>query len=336
MSNIKYSVYFLLAFFGFFTACQQPGANDPGSEFMPDMAHSVANEANVMNDYSFNTWEEASTKSSKETSMPRLPVSGTIPRGYAGKGDASHLNGTATINAMAIPANGSVPYYYEDTEEERSRAANEIRTNPFPIDSHSLIRGQVLYNIQCGICHGGSGNGNGWLVDEVNPNAKYPAAPANFLQDTFYNSTNGRFYHAIVYGKNVMGGYTDKLSYKERWEVIHYIKSLMAKSTEKEYNHMVNTFSNNANDTPCCPNGQWRHDGVKKVVAQNSIQDGIHGPAGSSHGSGNGHDGDGGHGEGNHEIHEHGGENHNDHEGHDNDSGHSENHDGDHSHGGDH
>ena len=30
----------------FFTACQQPGVNSTGSEYMPDMAHSVAYEAN--------------------------------------------------------------------------------------------------------------------------------------------------------------------------------------------------------------------------------------------------------------------------------------------------
>ena len=36
-----------------------------------------------------------------------------------------------------------------------------------------------------------------------------------------------------MYGKNVMGGYSDKLSYEERWQVIHYIHSLIAGQREK-------------------------------------------------------------------------------------------------------
>ena len=40
----------------FFTACQQPGVNSTGSEYMPDMAHSVAYEANYYAYYYHNTW----------------------------------------------------------------------------------------------------------------------------------------------------------------------------------------------------------------------------------------------------------------------------------------
>ena len=103
----------------------------------------------------------------------------------------------------------------------------------------------------CGICHGEKGDGLGYLVREENP-AKgivagiYPAAPANLLQDTFINSSVGRMYHGIMYGKNVMGSYADKLSYVERWEVIHYIRSLQAKARKATYTSEVNTLNNEA------------------------------------------------------------------------------------------
>ena len=311
MSNIKYSVFFLLALGCFFTSCQQPGGEGPGSEFMPDMAHSVANEANVYTNYSFNTWEN-SVKDLKETSTPRLPVDGTVARGFANKDAMDHHTGQATTNAISIPVNGSVPYYYADTEEERARAAREIIKNPFAIDSMGLVRGKHLYDIQCGICHGKKGDGNGWLVDEANPNVKYGAAPANFLQDTFYNSSNGRFYHAIMHGKNVMVNYADKLSYKERWEVIHYVRALMAKGKKATYDHTTNTFTSNAADTPCCPTGQWKYDAAMKVkqMAEHKSHDMGHGTGhghdgghGETHGEGHGHDGDAGHG-GNHDSHD--------------------------------
>jgi hypothetical protein len=47
-----------------------------------------------------------------------------------------------------------------------------------------------------------------------------------------------------MYGKNVMGSYADKLSFEERWEVIHYIRSLQAKSKNLEYSETANTLSN--------------------------------------------------------------------------------------------
>src|SRR5690606_21379217 len=98
--------------------------------------------------------------------------------------------------------------------DERLRATAEIIANPFPITAKGLERGKELYDIQCAICHGAKGDGLGYLVSDENPNAKYPAAPANFLLDDFVASSNGRYYHSIMYGSNLMGCYKDKISYE--------------------------------------------------------------------------------------------------------------------------
>ncbi len=234
-------------------ACSPAGGDRTGHEYMPDMAHSIAYESNVYDYYYYNTWDSASTVKLKDMANPRLPVAGTMPRGFVGvhyaDGTAyaavvNMLRGGNSPNAIAVPLNGHVPYYYADTEEERVRASNEINNNPFPITEAGLAKGKELYNVHCGICHGEKGNGAGYLYDtDTNPNAKYPAAPANFLQDTFYVSSNGRFYHAIMYGKNVMGGYADKLSYEERWQVIHYIRSLQAAEKKLKYTAEANTLN---------------------------------------------------------------------------------------------
>jgi len=239
-------------------SCSPADGNHPGHEYMPDMAHSIAYEANVYTDYYLNTWSEESKVKLKEMSTPRLPVSGTIPRGYtayqatdaAGFDEVNDmLRGGTRPNAIAITPNGHVPYHYEDTEEERTRASNEIVDNPFPITERGLALGKELYDIHCGICHGEEGNGLGYLVSDDNPNVQYPAAPANFQQDTFYNSNNGRYYHSIMYGKNLMGAYKEKLNYEERWQVIHYIRKLQADALELEYSPEANTF-NPAYGTP--------------------------------------------------------------------------------------
>lgn len=281
-------------------SCSNPSGNNPGSEYMPDMAHSIAYEANYYDYYSKNTW--GTEHAYYEMATPRKPVKGTIPRGYAGTIPAA-------ANDVAIPANGSVPYHYEDTEEERTRAMAEITTNPFPITADGLARGKELYNINCAICHGEKVDGNGWLVAEDNPNVKYPAQPAIMNTDEFIDASEGRYYHAIVYGKNVMGGYADKLSYEERWQVIHYIRSLQAKERKLAYNEEENTLNTFATPGAAMPTKLSKM--VKLEVptlthgshdSSGHHEDGSHGGGHGNHNSGS-HDSDG-HG------HEHSGEDH--------------------------
>lgn len=280
----------------FTSACQQPGGDSTGSEYMPDMAHSIAMEANTYNYYYHNTWDSMSVVKLKDISLPRHPVNGTVPRGYAGVDAAatttaknavmSNLNGEGAIQAIAVPINGNVPYYYEDSDTGRILATNEIIYNPFPITTDGLARGKDLYNIFCATCHGDKGDGNGYLVRE--DGGVYPAAPANFLTDEFVAASNGRYYHAVMYGKNVMGGYADKVSYEERWQVIHYIRGLQAKEKKLVYTAEANTL--NAIDVPAK---------LVQPVASNEVMEEAHGHEHEG--------GDGGHGEEHHNEENHGG-----------------------------
>ena len=216
MKNIKYIVlYFSLVLL---FACQQPGKNSTGSEYMPDMGHSVAYEANYYNYYYHNTW--GSEDDYYKMVTPKLPVAGTVPR---------------------RTTNGDPVYHYGNSEEERARAMAEIINNPYPITDAGLAAAKPLYDIYCGICHGDKGDGNGYLVRDGSP---YPVQPANFLLEEFLNASNGRYYHTIMQGRNLMGAYADKLSYEERWQVIHYIRSLQAKELKLAYNEEINTLNN--------------------------------------------------------------------------------------------
>jgi mono/diheme cytochrome c family protein len=241
-----------------FAACSPAGGNRRGHEYMPDMVHSTGYEANLYDYYYYNRW--GSEKEYKAFVMPRRSVPGTVARGEMSLANAADANARMaamdnfeglTDGSIAYPPNGSVPYYYTDSEADRTRAINEITQNPFPITEKGLAHGKVLFDIYCAICHGEKGDGLGYLVREEDP-AKgiaaglYPAAPANFLLDTFVHSSPGRFYHAIMRGRNMMGPYADKLSYRERWEVIHYIRSLEATSKKLEYTPENNTFNHEA------------------------------------------------------------------------------------------
>ncbi len=223
----------LLCFAALMQSCSPAGGNNPGTEYMPDMGHSVAYEPNIDNYYYYHTW--GSKSDFRKLSTPREPVKGSIARGSV-PGASTSSEGIHYTN------NGSVAYYYGNTEEERLRAMSEITSNPLPISDKALASSKELYNIYCGICHGEKGDGAGYLVRD--DGGKYPAQPANFLKDEFITASEGRFYHSIMRGRNLMNSYADKLSYEERWNVIHYIRSLQAASKNLKYSETENTFNN--------------------------------------------------------------------------------------------
>ncbi|MFN0214621.1 MAG: c-type cytochrome [Saprospiraceae bacterium] len=250
---MKYAIGAILGvalFAWLFSVCSPAGVNKTGHEYMPDMSHPVSYEANQYSDYHWNHWNDSKygqVFSKSQLSQPRGIVEGSVPRGYTGVyyTDASALDiihGKNAPNAIYAQVNGSAPFTYSNTEEERLRCEKEMINNPFPITKSGLDHAKPLYDIYCGVCHGTKGDGQGVLVTV--PDAKYPAAPKNLLADDMIGAGNGRFYFAIMHGKNVMGGYADKLSYEERWQVIHYIRSLQAKSKNLEYNEKANSLSN--------------------------------------------------------------------------------------------
>ncbi len=304
--NLKQNI-FILIFALAILASSCSSSESAGREYMPDMAHSIAYEANVYTDYYPNTWEDASInkgsgKSLLDLSSPREPVKGTIARGYAGGSAASDSD-----NGFAITPNGSVPYYYGDNDDERLRASAEIINNPYPITEAALADGKNLYNIFCATCHGVKADGNGYLVRD--DGGVYPAQPANLIDEKFIAASNGQYYHALIYGKNVMGGYSDKISYEERWNVIHYIRSLQAKEKKLRYDNIINTLNTSAQ-----PGGKV----VITQVEEEEMHDdghghndghGGHGGAGHSEGSHDGHDGEKGY-EGGHDDHKDDGHDH--------------------------
>jgi|LakMenEpi03Aug12_release.lakeMendotaPanAssembly.Ray.scaffolds.fasta_scaffold348148_2 hypothetical protein len=250
---MKYAIGAILGvavFAWLFSLCSPAGKNKTGHEYMPDMYHAVGYEANQYSAYHWNHWEsseDGQAFSKAQLSQPRNIVNGTVARGYTAvyHTDASALDivrGKNASNAIAAPVNGSAPFYYVNTEEDRLRCEKEMVNNPFPITKEGLDRAKPLYDIYCGVCHGAKGDGQGPLVTV--PDAKYPAAPKNLIGDDMIAAGNGRYYFAMVYGKNVMGGYTDKLSFEERWQVMHYIRSLQAKAKNLEYSEKANTLSN--------------------------------------------------------------------------------------------
>lgn len=237
MKNFKiWSLVAVVGASGMFGACNRAGGEFQGREYMPDMAHSIAYEANVYGYYVNNRW--GSIEEYRKAAEPRTPMDGTVAH------KATRWNFRAEKFAKMYPK-----YHYQNTEEDRTLAIQEITENPIkPSAEHELTevldKGKFLYNTYCATCHGEKGDGNGKLWN--NGSGPYKAAPANYLTDDLIKSTDGRYYHAIMHGKNKMLSHADKLSFEERWMVIHYIRSLQAAKLGGKYDLAAATGINQA------------------------------------------------------------------------------------------
>ena len=48
------------------------------------------------------------------------------------------------------------------------------------------------------------------------------------------NWSDGRMYHVITEGQNVMPGYSTQLEPDERWAIVHYVRALQRSFNAKE------------------------------------------------------------------------------------------------------
>lgn len=168
-------------------ACNSGGhRKNPGKAYAMDMTHSRA----------YDAYTENPNFTDSQTS--RLPVTGTVARGHE---LPDHL------------MEGDTNAYKTFTTNARFTEA-EVK------------EGARLYNIYCGICHGGAMDGNGPLY----ASGKFAAMPANLMGGNYLHMPVGQMYAAIKFGKNAMGSYASQLDTRQRWQIIAYIKKQQAGS----------------------------------------------------------------------------------------------------------
>lgn len=160
----------------------------PGKIYMPDMAYSRAVE----------TYSDHRELQAEGINYNAMPVAGTVARGEE------------VIYKMLKDTTGSY-------------VTSSALKNPLAkLNARDYKEAERVYMINCGICHGSKLDGNGPLYKEGT--GPYPAAPKNLVSDEIKNMADGTIFHAITYGKNLMGPYASQLTPKQRWMVVHYIR----------------------------------------------------------------------------------------------------------------
>ncbi len=166
------------------TSCSN--TSSPNYQYMPNMYESVGYETYVES-AAFNSPNGLQGKSGQ------LPPGGTVKRGF-------------------------VPYGLPNTTEGYD-ASKLISTSPLaPLNEKDMETAKGLYQIYCSICHGDTGNGQGYLAKQ----GKLLGVP-NYKDRVI---TEGSIFHVQTYGLNSMGSYANQLSQKERWMISQYVMKL--------------------------------------------------------------------------------------------------------------
>ena len=94
-------------------------------------------------------------------------------------------------------------------------------TNPVPADDVSISRGKTLFTINCVMCHGETGEGNGPVSSLI------ANKPANLASIITQSKTDGILFMTITDGvEGRMPPMVENLTVRDRWDVINYIRTL--------------------------------------------------------------------------------------------------------------
>ena len=183
---------------GIIFLCSCGGNNTPGRIYMPDMAYSRAYESYALRDSSKFTMD-FSKMGGNMIFFNNMPPKGTIKRG-----DLFPYTLTNDSNGYKMSAGIKNPF---DTIKSSKAEMTEAGR---------------LFNINCAICHGATGEGNGPLSA-----SGHIGGVANLKGGAAYLSmSDGTMFHSVTYGKGVMGSYASQLRKEQRWMVIKYIRTL--------------------------------------------------------------------------------------------------------------
>ncbi|WP_134089551.1 cytochrome c [Olivibacter sp. XZL3] len=133
-----------------------------------------------------------------------------------------------------VPPEGTTPigferFDYPNTLEGYEAASTNVH-NPLERTEKNLVEGAHLYQAFCSPCHGPEGHGDGTIVNME----KFPPPPSYATGNSsrgglMKDLTDGKIYHTITYGLNLMGSHASQLSPEERWKVVMYVHELQKK-----------------------------------------------------------------------------------------------------------
>ena len=128
--------------------------------------------------------------------------------------------------AGSVPVFGgeALPEAITEREQFDGKEAAAGLKNPVPASPESIARGAYLYELNCTVCHGETGVGDGPV------GAKFEDKEPVDLNDAYtQDQTDGQLFFTLTRGRVAMPYYRDALSHEERWDVINYLRAEFGK-----------------------------------------------------------------------------------------------------------
>jgi mono/diheme cytochrome c family protein len=125
--------------------------------------------------------------------VDRNPVEHTVPRGPVDDGSVFYTGKTGDVLATTFPV---------------------------PVTLDLVRQGQETFNVNCSMCHGRDGYGEGIVVQRGFPQ------PPSFHSERLRNAPVGHFFQVITNGYGVMYPFGSRIAPENRWAIISYIRAL--------------------------------------------------------------------------------------------------------------
>ena len=155
-----------------------------------------------------------------------------------------------TIISLVALLYWSVPL---EAQEEASRKLQDwkvtpeeaARENPLKPDKESLAQGRVLFESQCGMCHGVKGDGKGSLAPDLGVDIPDYTKP-----ETLKGLSDGALLAMITKGKGKMPGGEGRFTDEQKWKMINYIRTLSTGGATQEAEPSPNQSGSPSAPTP--------------------------------------------------------------------------------------
>ena len=129
-----------------------------------------------------------------------VPITGNTVPGYVVSYNGSMTSGPGAIpNPLVVDSMANIP-------------------NPHAVNPRSLDNGRKYYQINCAVCHGVAGMGNG-------PAVRFGVPAPNLLGPVTKGRTDGYIYGMIRNGRGLMPNYV-RIEDADRWDVVNYVRAL--------------------------------------------------------------------------------------------------------------
>ena len=121
-----------------------------------------------------------------------------------------------------VPPYGTIPFHVSTDQPYliTGKMGNMWGTGiPVTVDKNLLVRGKERYEINCQVCHGALGAGNGVTT-------QYGlVGVASIHLDKYREMADGEIFNTITHGKGQMGPY-HHIQVEDRWAIIAYLRAL--------------------------------------------------------------------------------------------------------------